>query len=556
MAIARISRGRKYGLGRRVALKVMVLGVVGLMSLAGTNPAMAATNQNNGTFWTQFTPSADTRLIFVSSSEGHDSNNGLTPATPVKTLARGYELLRDGNPDWMLLKRGDVWQESFPFWAKSGRSDDAKLVVGAYSDGSQRPQIRSPGDQSAIKNHGNTEVRHVAFVGLHLEPGARADDESPNGVSWLRRSTDILFEDLYVAGFSTNFSIQSLSDAAPIVDIRLNGCVVVDAWSRTSHSSGVFAKNLDGLIVENCVIASNGFNTDRGAVPTIYNHNIYIQNRTRGVVIRNNIIADASSHGLQLRPGGVAEGNLFLSNPLALMFGGGTNPDEGGVTGRVVRNIILHGRNLGTDTPRSFGIEVSNSRDTLVDSNILSVSEIGYNGSPIEVLSKGSYGVTNLTISRNAVVGWHGAVRVDGPANSHLFTSNVFSGNVIHRDLLANNGNSNFNKPLLQIFSNDPAKFTVRDNEYRFYRMNSQPFKVGNAGLDVVAWQNQVEPSGTFESVAVPPPYLTIDSYLVSVGRSGSIEDFLTIARSMSRHNVPSEISPLRVYEWAATRLD
>lgn len=555
MATGRVNRGRKHGIGRRLAVKVMVVGAVGLMSLAGTNPVMAASNQDGDSFWTQFTPSADTRLIFVSSSEGDDANNGLTPATPVKTLAKGYELLRNEHPDWMLLKRGDVWVERFPGWAKSGRSENERLIVGAYSAGPARPQVRPSGGNNAISSTGNAEVRHVAFVGLHLEPQSRADGDNPSGVSWLRRTKDILFEDLYVAGFKDNFAIHSRSEATPIENVRLNGCVVVDSWSRTSHSQGLYAKNLDGLLVENCVFASNGFNTDRGAEPTIFNHNIYIQNDTRGVVIRNNIIADASSHGLQLRPGGVAEGNLFLSNPLAIMFGGGTAPDEGGVAGRVSHNTILHGRSLSDSMPRSFGIEVSNIRDAVVESNVLSVSEIGHNGRPVDVATKGSFGVRNLKITNNFIVGWHGAVRIDPPSDGHVFDNNTFVGNYIYRDLLANNGNPNFNRSFVEVFAHNHPGLSINNNTYEYYRVHDRPFRSGGQNLGIDQWGSNVEPSASFYVADAPPPYLTIGSYLQELGRSGGVEEFLVGARQMSRNHVDPAMTATGVHEWAMRRV-
>lgn len=36
--------------------------------------------------WTVLTPSADSRLVYVSSSTGNNSNDGLSPATPKQTI--------------------------------------------------------------------------------------------------------------------------------------------------------------------------------------------------------------------------------------------------------------------------------------------------------------------------------------------------------------------------------------------------------------------------------------------------------------------------------------
>src|SRR2546423_14641649 len=73
--------------------------------------------------WTKFPPSPDTRIIYVSSSAGSDSNLGLLPISPVKTLNKAKSLLRDGKPDWMLLKCGDEFTGGIGFWKTSGRSE-------------------------------------------------------------------------------------------------------------------------------------------------------------------------------------------------------------------------------------------------------------------------------------------------------------------------------------------------------------------------------------------------------------------------------------------------
>jgi hypothetical protein len=408
-----------------------------------------------------------------------------------------------------------------------------------------------------LRNHGNDEVRHVAFVGLHLEPLSRQDDQRPTGISWRRRSKDILFEDLYVGAFSNNINLQALSDAAPIHDVRINGCVIVDSWSLGSHSQGIYVQGLQGLTIENSVVASNGFNLERGAQPTIFNHNIYIQNGATAVVVRNNIIADASSHGLQLRPGGVAEGNLFLSNPLAIMFGGGTNPDEGGVTGNISSNIILHGRSITESLPRSFGIEVSNARDVIVDKNILSVSEVGHNGSPIDIAAKGDYGVTGLRVANNFIVGWHGGINVAAPGATHAFEGNLISSNYLYRDLLANNGNHNFNKSFVSTFSSENSGVSFGRNVYKYHGMHNRPFRVAGQNFSLDAWKHVVESDAIFEAASTPPPYLTIDSYLQTIGHNGSVAYFLQLARKRSRvTSQDDDISSSHVYSWVVDKID
>src|ERR1039458_6028779 len=73
----------------------------------------------NAAGWTVVTPSPDTNKIYVSPT-GSDSNNGTSPASPVKTLNHAASLVRTGYPDWILLRSGVLLTNSFTNWFKSG----------------------------------------------------------------------------------------------------------------------------------------------------------------------------------------------------------------------------------------------------------------------------------------------------------------------------------------------------------------------------------------------------------------------------------------------------
>lgn len=75
--------------------------------------------------WTQFTASSDTRIIYVSDTDGDDATAefytstspevGTDPFLPsgtvkaYKTISAAKNGLRNGFPDWILLKKGDVF---------------------------------------------------------------------------------------------------------------------------------------------------------------------------------------------------------------------------------------------------------------------------------------------------------------------------------------------------------------------------------------------------------------------------------------------------------------
>lgn len=94
--------------------------------------------------WTIITPSSDSRIIYVSYSQGDADNDGLTEASPKKSIEAADELMRDGYPDHMLLKRGDTWPDfnGLGRW-KSGRSAAEPIVISYYGESGARLVIKT-----------------------------------------------------------------------------------------------------------------------------------------------------------------------------------------------------------------------------------------------------------------------------------------------------------------------------------------------------------------------------------------------------------------------------
>lgn len=75
-------------------------------------PKTAAPEDNDG--WTRFTPynygqPNGTRVFYVDPVAGNDNNTGTSPAAAFRNLRKALLLLQPGRPDWILLKRGTVF---------------------------------------------------------------------------------------------------------------------------------------------------------------------------------------------------------------------------------------------------------------------------------------------------------------------------------------------------------------------------------------------------------------------------------------------------------------
>src|SRR5262249_1136027 len=93
--------------------------------------------------WTTFNNQTGP-TIYVSTTTGNDSNNGLTPGAAVSTIARGLALLQQDGADSLLLKAGDTWvNQEFGYLNFSGQSASHPILISSYGNGAA-PLIETP----------------------------------------------------------------------------------------------------------------------------------------------------------------------------------------------------------------------------------------------------------------------------------------------------------------------------------------------------------------------------------------------------------------------------
>lgn len=128
--------------------------------------------------WTLVTPSPDSRIVYVSNSEGDDANDGFSPESPKKTIRNANNFLRNGYPDHLLLKRGDVFpmeNENLLLRWKNGRSQQEPLLMSYYGDSGPRPVVKI-GDR--FIDHDGGVGDFIAFIGIEIYR-AVSDPASP-----------------------------------------------------------------------------------------------------------------------------------------------------------------------------------------------------------------------------------------------------------------------------------------------------------------------------------------------------------------------------------------
>lgn len=511
----------------RSRVATLVLAATMAATLAGlASPALAQATQGIGAYgpegWTVLRPAQDTKFIFVSSSTGNDSNDGLSPERPKRTIDNARRTVRPGYPDWVMLKRGDTWTEEFR-WSGSGRSLEEPMVVTAYGEGDVRPIVIAPSGKNGFYI-GTSNLRFLAITGVEFR--APAGGSGSSGVRIVADTGEgLLIEDCMVSGFKDNFSIISDRDLGgfDVVQIRRN--VIVDAAAPFGgHSQGIFVDALDDLLIEGNVLDHNGWTETGTCPPTIFNHNIYVQYTCGPAVVRDNIVARGSSHGLQLRPGGTAENNLFIRNALAMHTSRGDST--------IRRNVVLEGRDLDASNPRGFGIEIKPIISGVVEQNIIAHRRAASPGGYGFQLHNSDSGVTdfNVTIRNNIVYDWPDvALVVRHPDLS------IYDWIVVRDNQFVSAGQSAMIRFMPTSF--DQGKFQFWSNDYRTGSASSAWFSIGGTALSLTDWKADTNEwnAQAFNPVFVDPER-TVDTYYANViGEPGGFDEFMAKARTMSR---------------------
>jgi hypothetical protein len=276
-----------------------------------------------------------------------------TRLTPGDDFARALEQLPAGSE--LLLPRGAVYDVTR---TPTVRQDDIRIAP--YGDAAlPAPVVRSRGC-GGLACHGK---RGLVVSGIRFEG---VGVPTAHGVR-LMNVRDVTLEALDISGHVFGVTVEGLNrgDSA---DVAIRRCRIHDNYHpQRAHSSGLYSQCTDRLTLEHNVFDTNGWQPPAGAdaktpvAATDQNHNVYLQSTNGPAIVRGNVFANASSHGLQQRCGGACEGNVFVDNPIHQSFGliNGAAGFPGGVSGVIRNNVYVGSRDIN-GSPRGWAIELAN----------------------------------------------------------------------------------------------------------------------------------------------------------------------------------------------------
>lgn len=372
--------------------------------------------------WPQVQPSIDSRIACVDWITGSDANPG-TMAAPYKTIAKGSTQLRDGFPDWLMLRNGSTWTETFPNWTKGGRSGAEPMVICGYGAG-ERPVLLC-GTNTGISAgvFGPIPKSHLVLMDVWFQANTyNGANGTPTGVEFLGSWTDVTLANVRIGapalgqpgGFLTNVVFQSDRSTQVMSDIRLVRCVITDAYrtADSAHAQGSFMAGIDRPSLIECFYDHNGWRDGHPEDCDIFRHNIYIQGHggqtddCKNATVIGTTSARAAGNDNQQRPGGIADNNLSIEGPWIFGTDGGT----------ISNGVSILGRDINGANPYGVGVnpvDATAGASTIIKNYLC----IGPVSSTNNIYGLGATNIRAWTLDHVVVWGWKNAAGQGIPVN-------------------------------------------------------------------------------------------------------------------------------------------
>ena len=428
--------------------------------------------------WTTFVPSADTRIIYVSDSNGNDlrcksyaasqisdpfhPNSSFIPCKTITVAASKYNILSNNKPHWLLFKSGDTWtNQNLGKWKKSGRSVAEPALVASYGDSSERPKVLTGNSSfSGAVEHG---VKYVSIADLYIHAHtwiSTNGKKGPRAFRWLsnKPSGNWVFEGLHIQGFEVAFLVGSSRD--PYRMSISNLTFRNNAFTENQGENALYITGIKGLtIFEGNIFYNNGYWNDNTAGAYRAKH-IYFDNEngypaggdpTGHTIFRNNFFINSAAHAFQARVGGEIINNYIESNGTGISIGG----HDGGqkwpiVSASVHDNVVMHLVD-SLHQPLGYGMLIENSNADIERNIIAYYGSAKPYGHPFYITGNAG-NKTKVRLKNNTIYKTIGNIRVSGDVATIEQKNNLINNDM---DLLS----SNIRSSSINFVNSDPSSF-------------------------------------------------------------------------------------------------
>jgi hypothetical protein len=397
---------------------------------------------------------ANATELHVNALQGSDNNTGASDA-PLKTIAAALARKASGQQLVISLAGGMGYYESLDN-TPSGDRPAEPTIIRTDPNSSDRACIAS-NDATVAYWKGKS---NIMLLDLQLRPKYRSDSKTKliYGLFALNCQR-VWLEGCDIALFSNGVSYQG-QDTFWARDLVLRRNLITWNYQPGSekHSQGAYIFQTNGITVRENYAIHNGWNLDKGAPATWYNHAFYFNAINENVIFENNFGDNNGSHFAQVRPGGTIAYNLAYRCPIGFSIGlvnGDGHQHPGGVIIDAHDNAVISSRDIA-GAKRGMGFQIANVQSGKITRNLVALGNQKWAGEvafSVEygegAFEKEQVGINNLDITGNVVSQWQNAYKVE-------------SGKAVLRNVNVSGNNWNYPSNGINLAECLPADFSAR----------------------------------------------------------------------------------------------
>ncbi len=523
--------------------------------------------------WTIFTPSADSRIIYLSSSGSdatgkyyspQDSEIGTDPFNPVgpiytyATYAAAYSQTRNAYPDWILIKRGDVFLETIGSQIRDGRNAQEPFVIAAYGDAGLSPVFKTGAERALHRL--NTGIEWFALSGISFYAHTRDPDGADyvgtagsSGFDQYVRSGEvsqgILFEGCKFRYYSNN---TLNNNAGAINDLVFRRCLFLDNYSTgTGHAQGLWASGAE-ITLEECIFDHNGWYSQSGSglvgEATMFNHNTYFYN-TRNTTLQENMFLRASSMNNKWTTsstGGtyniIIDNNLYVDGEIGIGIGSNYTAPLRFKNITISNNVITNiGRSQPTNRTLGWGLRIEAWDGGIVRNNYIINQPLNSITNTCGMHFQDT--MRDVQILNNTIHNVrfaHGIIIDD--ADGVDVSNMLISGNKIH---ISQDSGFTINSDYQLL-----GKWTLANNIYFSDKDINSMFRLELVNKTLDEWQIATGDNSAFDQFDFPDPSRTIETYQESLGATPTIDAFIASCRAQDRFSWNYNYTAKKVNKW------
>ena len=552
--------------------------------------------------WTTYQPSINSRIIYVSSQEGNDKtgqvyspnskeigDNPFLPQEEIKafqSISAALKEAKDNSPDWILLKRGDVWYKNLKE-LKNGESKNAPSVFSSYGKDMERPLLKTD-TREGFQVPSN--LKFAVLSGIHFQGiNKEQKQSSKDGIKLFNKEGEtiesFLIEDCLIEYYKHNLIFINNGSLKHFV-VRRN--LILDSYTspkteERSLSQGLLATGANFLLEEN-IFDHNGWKIQRQphndwvdhrlGQATWLNHNTYFPN-PKGVILRKNIFLRSSSMQTKWTaengPGSakdvIIDNNFYMDGEIGISMGGNKKGSLRFANIKIINNVMLNiGRSRPTNRNLAWYLDIQDWDGGLVENNLFIHQPKTEVDSTYGIsISGSSIGHTrNVTINNNLLYNLHSrlagiVLSSPGKLENIQIKNNQIQFPKLKTSIINSSANlRNFSFENNTYYSDaTPEKWFGLVNDQFYYlqwikdsaRMEWKD--IPKKEIDLKTWRKvSRDKTSKQQAVKYPHPNRTIEEYNSNVGGKATYDDFLLNIRKQSKSNWRQEYTADAINDW------